>query len=42
MVLNTLREMRYRQFIFDWIANLQENREWLKLDTYKITKMTRE
>ena len=34
--LNTVREMRYNKFISDWKKNLQENRKWSKLDTYKM------
>ena len=36
--VNTVREMRYSQFISQWKTDLQENRKWPKLDTYKMIK----
>ena len=34
--VNIVREMGYNQFISQWKTDLQENRKWPKLDTYKI------
>ena len=36
--VNTVREMQYNQFIFQWKTDLQENRKWPKLDTDKMIK----
>ena len=36
--VNTVCEMRYNQFISQWKTDLEENRKWPKLDTYKMIK----